>query len=319
MLAPKFSVSFSRPPFEVSLMRIGFLSMNLKKSFVLACCELVVTTLCSAPVCAQSPKPGSEEFGMNQKELVQSAERVESLIAECMRKQGFEYVAADFKTVRRGMTADKVLPGMSENEFAEEYGFGLATFYTGLPPQLAEAYSPGKIGLGERNVQIFNGLSPADQTAYNRALLGENTDATFATALEIENFSRCGGCTLEAIKKVFDPEQLRSSYYNPLDALISKDPRMKAALRKYASAMQDAGFDFNHPDEVEPELRQRLHSITGNGSIPADKLSPDQSAALKKLQEDERRIAVLTIELEEKFFEPVEEQIEKELFPREVK
>ena len=268
---------------------------------------------------AQNAKPGTEEFGMTMKELVQSSEKVESLIAECMRKQGFEYVAADFKTIRRGMTADKVLPGIGEEEFAEANGFGLATFYTGLAPQLAESYGPGKIGLGERNIQIFQGLSPADQAAYNRALLGENTDATFAVALEIENFSRCGGCTMEAIKKVFESEQLKTTYYNPLDALISKDPRMKAALREYAAAMREAGFDFSHPDEVEPDLRQRLHSITGNGSIPADKLSPEQSAALKKLQEDERRIAVLTIRLEEKFFEPVEDQIEKEMFAREVK
>jgi hypothetical protein len=267
---------------------------------------------------AQSVKPGAEEFGMSMKELVQAAEKVEALIAECMRKQGFEYVAVDFKTVRKGMTADKVLPGMGEKEFAEAYGFGLATFYTGLPPQLSQGYNPGRVGLGERNIQIFKNLSPADQVAYNRALLGPNTDATFAVALEIENFGRCGGCTLEAIKQVFKPDQLKATYYNPLDAMIMSDPRMKDALRKYADAMHDAGFDFSNPDEVEPELRQRLHAITGDGMIPPDKLTPEQQAALKKMQDDERRIAVLTIELEEKYIEPVEEQIEKELFPRQV-
>lgn len=279
---------------------------------------IVMEMLLAVEVSAQTPKPGTEEFGMTMKELVQSAEKVESHIALCMRKQGFEYIPADFKTIRAGMTADKVLPGMSEEEFAEAYGFGLATFYSGLSPQLAEGYSPGKLGFGDRNVRIFKGLSPADQVAYNRALLGENTDATFATSLEIENFSRCGGCTLEAITQVFEPEQLKDTYYNPLDALISKDPRMKDALRTYAEAMRDAGFDYTHPDEVEPDLRRRFHSITGDGTIPPEKLSPEQQAALKKMQEDERRIAVLTIQLEEKFFEPVEEQIEKELFPREV-
>jgi hypothetical protein len=255
---------------------------------------------------------------MTMKELVQAAEKVEALIADCMRKQGFQYVAVDFKTVRKGMNADKTLPGMSEKEFAEAYGFGLATFYTGLPPQLSEGYSPGRVGLGERNIQIFKGLSPADQVAYNRALLGPNMDATFAVALEIENFGRCGGCTLEAIKQVFKPEQLKATYFNPLDVLIANDRRMKAALREYADAMHEAGFDYNNPDEVEPDLRQRLHAITGDGTIPPEKLTPEQKDALTKLQEDERRIAVLTIELEEKFFEPVEEQIEKELFPRQV-
>jgi hypothetical protein len=279
---------------------------------------LVVFVLMVAGTYAQSGRPGTEEFGLSMKELVQNVEKVESLIAECMRKQGFEYIAADFKTIRQGMTADKVLPGMSEEEFAGVHGFGLATFHTGLPPQLADGYSPAKIGLGERNVQIFKRLSPANQVAYNRALLGPNTDATFAVSLELENFSRCGGCTLEAIQKVFKSDQLSESYYNPLDAIISRDPRMKAALRKYAAAMREAGFDYAHPDEVEPDLRQRLHAITADGTLPPDKMSPEQMAALKKLQEDERRIAVLTVKLEEEYFEPVEEQIEKEMFPRSV-
>jgi hypothetical protein len=227
-------------------------------------------------------------------------------------------VAADFATIRRGMSADKVLPGMDEEEFAETYGFGLATLYTGTAPQLAEGYSPGRVGLGDRNVEIFKSLPPSDQAAYNRALLGENTDATFAVALEIENFSRCGGCTLKAIQQVFAADQLAAAYINPLDALIAKDPRMKAALRKYADALRDAGFDYTHPDEVEPDIRERLHAITGGGTIPIEKLSPDQLAALKQLQEVERRVAVLTIKLEEEFFEPVEELIEKEMFARKV-
>jgi hypothetical protein len=280
---------------------------------------IVVAMVCMAgSVSAQSERPGTEEFGMSMKELVQAIEKVEALIAQCMREQGFEYIPADYRTVRRGMNADKVLPGMDEEEFAEEYGFGLATLYTGAPPQLVEGYSPGRVGLGERNVQIFKNLSPADQVAYNRALLGENTDATFAVAIEIENFSRCGGCTLKAVQQVFKPEQLKATYYNPLDQLISNDPRMKAALRKYADGIAEAGFEYTHPDEVEPDIRTRLHAITEGGSIPVDKLSPEQTAALKKLQEVERRVAVLTIELEEEYFEPVEEQIERELFAREV-
>ena len=96
------------------------------------------------------------------------------------------------------MSADKNLPGVSEEEFINKYGFGVSTLYTGQPPQLAAGYSPGKVGLGERNVQIYKNLSPADQVAYNRALFGDNTDATFAVGIEIEDFSRTGGCTRSA-------------------------------------------------------------------------------------------------------------------------
>ena len=104
---------------------------------------------------------GTEEFGLNQKELVKAIERVEELISKCMREQGFQYVAADHNTVRAGMAADKKLPGLSEEEFIGKYGFGLATLYTGQPPQLATGYSPAKVGLGEQNVQYFKSLPSA--------------------------------------------------------------------------------------------------------------------------------------------------------------
>jgi len=264
------------------------------------------------------PGPGQEEFGLTRKQLVQNIEKVEGLIATCMRAKGFEYVAVDAETVRRGMKADKALPGLEEEEFIAKYGFGIATLYTGQAPQLATGYSPGTIGLGRRNVQIFRNLSPADQVAYNRTLFGENSDATFSIALDSENFSRCGGCTREAIEKVFEPEQLKTTYYNPKDALIANDPRMKAALREYAAKMREAGFDASDPNSVEAQIRERLDAITGGGTVPLDQLSPQQLSALEELQNYERRLAVKTLELEEKIIEPVEERVEKELFARRV-
>ena len=218
---------------------------------------------------AQAPSgPGTEEFGLTPRQLVQSIETVEALISKCMREQGFQYVAVDYLTVRKGMSADKNMPGISEEEFIDSYGFGISTMYTGRPPQLTTGYSPAREGLGERNVQIFENLSPADQVAYNRVLFGENTEATFAVGLETENFSRTGGCTRKAIEQVFAPEQLKATYYNPKDALINKDPRMKAALRKYAAKMREAGYDYSHPDEVEPDIRDRLAAFTAERDDP---------------------------------------------------
>jgi len=277
-----------------------------------------VSFLSGSVVSEASSGPGQQEFGLTERQLVQNIEKVEALIAGCMRAQGFEYVAVDSETVRRGMKADKTLPGLEEEEFVAKYGFGIATLYTGKPPQLAEGYSPGKIGLGRRNIENFKSLSPADQVGYNRALFGENSDATFAIGLDSEDFSRCGGCTREAIEKVFAPEQLKASYYNPKDALVANDPRMKAALREYAAAMREAGFDAADPNSVEEEIRQRLDAITGGGTVPVEQLSPEQLAALDELQNYERRLAVKTLELEEKIVEPVEDRVEKELFARRV-
>jgi hypothetical protein len=281
---------------------------------------IVVFVLFAVSAGAQDPAtPGTEEFGLTPKQLVQYIEKVEALISKCMRDQGFQYIAADYITVRRGMGADKNMPGISEEEFIGKYGFGLSTMYTGQPPQLATGYNPAKVGLGQRNIDIYKNLSAADQVAYNRALLGENADATFAVGLETENFSRTGGCTRKAIEQVFEPEQLKATYYNPKDALINKDPRMQAALRKYAAEMREAGFNYNHPDEVELDIRERLAAFTSGGTIPVEKMSPEQRAALKELQNYERRVAAKNFKLAEELFDPVEEKIEKEMYAREVK
>jgi len=287
--------------------------------FTVATLAAVLALSGSAGAKAATPAaPGSQEFGLTTRQLVQNIEKVEARIAKCMREQGFEYVAADVMTVRRGMAADKRLPGIGEEEFIEKYGFGVSTLYTGQPPQLVDGYSPGKVGLGEQNVRAFQNLSPADQVAYSRALFGDNSDATFAVGLETENFSRCGGCTRFAIEEVFEPDQLTASYYNPNDAQINNDPRMKAALREYTAEIRKRGFDYDHPDEVESDIRDRLGAITGGRTVPVEKMSPESREALKTLQDYERRVGAISFELAEEIFDPVEELIEREMFARDV-
>lgn len=265
---------------------------------------------------AQGPVVGTEEFGMTPKQLVEAIEKVEGLISKCMREKGFEYVAADYNTVRRSMNSDKKMPGMSEKEFFAKYGFGVSTTYTGQPPQLASGYSPSKEGLGERNIQLYKKLSTADQVAYNRALFGENAGATFAVSLEKEDFSPTGGCTRTGVAQVFKPDQLASTYYNPTDALINKDPRMKKVISKYVAEMRKAGFAYNHPDEVEVDIRRRLAALTAGGSIPLEKLSPEQRAGLKELQSYELRVAAKHFKLQDELLDPVADKITEELSSR---
>ncbi len=278
---------------------------------------LVTTAVGLAPVHAQPQSVmGTEEFGMTPKQLVAAVTKVETLIAKCMRDQGFDYVAVDYQTVRRGMNADKTLPGMSTKEFFAKHGFGLSTLYTGDPPQLAKGYSPGREGLGERNVQAFARLPAADQVAYNRALLGENTSATFANSLEQENFSQTGGCTRKAVSQAFKATELAASYYNPKDDQINKDPRMKEAVRKYAAEMRKAGFNYSHPDDVEPDIRRRLNALTQGGTLPVSKMSPTQLSALKELQAYELGVGIKHRQVRDTLVDPVADKVEEALFAR---
>ena len=302
----------------MQMLQTGGMVMRLSMPLLLSTLVLLVTTASGlAPLRAQPQGVmGTEEFGMTPKQLVEAVTKVETSIAKCMRDQGFDYVAVDYQTVRRGMNADKTLPGMSTKEFFAKHGFGLSTLYTGDPPQLAKGYSPGREGLGERNIQNYLRLPPADQVAYNRALLGENTGATFAVSLEQENFSLIGGCTRKAVMLAFKADELTASYYNPKDALINKDPRMKDAIRKYAAAMRKAGFSYNHPDEVEADLRRRLLALSSGGTLPVSRMSPAQLAGLKELQAYELSVAVKHLQLVETLVDPVADKVEEALLAR---
>jgi hypothetical protein len=274
----------------------------------------IFLTACGGPrpSTPAGPIPGKEEYGMTMDQLFTAIQNVETEISKCMSAAGFEYVAADYNTVRRGMTADKSLPGMSEGQFIDQYGYGISTLYTGLAPQLSELRTPAQLGLGEQNVQIFQNLSPADQVAYSHTLFGEHPDATFAVALETEDFSRTGGCTRSAIEKFFTPEQMSSSFLNPFDARVDKDPRMAKANAQYAGCLKQAGFEYNHEKEIEPDLRKKLDTITGGQ--PLDALSPDALAALKDLQNYERALASAATDCERRYLDPVADQVERELY-----
>ena len=294
---------------------VGFLALGFFIAFLAAACSGSSESPASSsnsPANSQQDRPGSEEYGLTEQELVESIEAVEAHIAECMSEAGFEYVAVDYNTVRRGMTSDKSLPGMSEEGFIDRYGFGISTLYTGLPPQLSDENTLAKIGLGKQNVRIFNSLSPADQVAYNHVLFGENPDATFAVAIETEDFTRTDGCTRTAIEKVFSAEQLTATYVNPKDALIEQDPRMVEALANFVDCMREAGFDYNYEREIEPELKKRLYAITGGA--PVESLSSEAREALAELQSQELAIGAAAYRCEDKYLDPVEDKVERELF-----
>jgi hypothetical protein len=282
---------------------------------------IVVTVLCAGSVghhALAAPPAGvvsPHEFGLTPKQLTQAIEKVEMLISKCMREQGFEYVAADFLTIRAGMNADKTFPGLnSEEEFIRKYGLGMSTLYTGLPPQEAPEYTPQRIGLGEKNIQIYKNLSPADRVAYNRALFGDRPDKTFSFALEREDFEGCGGCTMRAIEQVFAPEQLKTTYFNPHKVALNKDPRMRAALKKYADGMRKAGFTYEVPEQVGRDIRARLAALTNGGKLRLEDMTPAQQAALKELQTYEVQAAYASFQLYDKILDPIEEAIEKEWY-----
>ena len=82
--------------------------------------------------------------------------------------------------------------------------------------------------------------------------------------------------------------------------------------------MKTSGFDYAHPDDVEPDIRARLAALTNKGTLLVDKMSAEQRLQLKQLQDFERRVALKSYKLQEDLISPVEEKIQRELFARKV-
>jgi len=147
--------------------------------------------------------------------------------------------------------------------------------------------------------------------AYTRALLGDDTAATFVVALENEDVESIGGCTKTAVESVLTSEQLEPTFQNPFDVLVQNDPRMIAAQEDWSACMSEAGYDFATPDEAEEEIFDRLDTIAG-GEDPAT-LTGSDAEALKELQDYERANAAADSDCQDQFLRDVEEQVERDI------
>lgn len=250
-----------------------------------------------------SAEVGKEEFGMTEEELVTAIEDVESSIAACMSDAGFDYTPIDPVTFREGMSSLAAVPGLSDTEFVERYGYGFST----LPPTQVFRF-------GEENQAIYDSLSPEDQVAYDRTIVGEKTENTYVLMLENEDFEGSGGCTKTAIEEVFSEEQLNPNFENPFDVLVETDPRYIAAVEEWAGCMSEAGYDYEAPEDAEDELLERLDDLT-KGADPTT-LSEGELDQLAELQAEERAIAVADLGCQEEHLVEVEEQVERDISGR---
>lgn len=244
-----------------------------------------------------------EEFGLTLAELAERIESTERLIAKCMTDAGFQYVAVDFVSVKQAMDSDQSAVGISNEEFVKQFGLGVTTQFD--KPIVV-------FGAGPENTAYLAGLPAADQVAYRRGLWGETPDWNHARALEEEDFSETGGCTLAAAEQTYTETEVGGAYVNPVDKRLEQDPRMVAALGAWSECMNADGYEYDHPDNVDDDLRERLAAIT-LGQDPKTLTGPALDA-LTELQGEELAIAGVYLGCEEEHIVPVEEAIEAELY-----
>jgi hypothetical protein len=244
-----------------------------------------------------------EEFGLSLTDLTARITNTERSIAACMTQAGFTYTALDFNTIKKAMDKSASAPGLSDESYIKQFGLGITT----------QPDNPiVQFGAGPSNEQQVSGLAPSDQVAYRRALWGEATTWNHARAVEEEDFSQTGGCTRRAAEQIYAPGEMAASYVNPADTRVEQDPRMIAALKKWSDCMRAKGHQFDHPDQIDRELRERLAALT-QGRDPRT-LTGTARDAWRELQGEELAIASVHKTCEDTFIVDVQAKVEAELF-----
>jgi hypothetical protein len=249
----------------------------------------------------QPSGPVEDQLGFDTAGIMARQSRVEADIRECMKAQGFEYVPIDPFAQRAAVTGASRL---SDEDFLNQFGYGISTLW-------------GRGGAqADPNQRLRASLSAADRRAYDRALWGENSGATFQAAVDSGDFTKLGGCTRKATEAVFGGAQVLTQLQGKLDQLderILEDQRMVRALERWTACMADAGYRYEDPDEIDGALTKRMEKIVGplpgpfaTGPASGHKPQPYDRSALAALQREEVAVARADYACERKEITPVE-------------
>jgi hypothetical protein len=209
---------------------------------------------------------------MSEDELQQQRE-VEERIVECMRAEGFEYVAQDPSSDPSGLS---VVNALSPDEFAAQYGYGISTIDVRAQLDQARAEDP--------NTAILDGMSEAARREYFAALNGEAAAAEKYGEPPPAAPDARPGCRPQAEEAVFGslekpplPADI-SALVDEIGALrdqVRRDPRVDAAAAAWGDCMADAGHpELVHPDDPQTEIARRLWQLHGL-ELPTDLIEPE--------------------------------------------
>jgi hypothetical protein len=245
-----------------------------------------------------------DQLGFTRKGVAAAAARVENAIAACMKADGFDYIPTDPVAQQAALTGKA---NMSDEEYERQFGYGITTLYGRGTAQT------------DPNATIRSHLAEADRAAYDRALSGGKPEQTFALAVDTGDFTELGGCTKRATDEAFGGTQLLQTLQRKLDELddsIVADQRMVRAIEAWRSCVKAAtGEEYEDAEAIEEEITQRFESIVG-GVVPPGQVAregtPVDTAALRKLQQDELDLFNRDLGCENKHIAEVEEKVRQE-------
>jgi hypothetical protein len=203
---------------------------------------------------------------------------MENLVADCMKKQGFQYVP---RLIPRGNNdlnrftgSSSVLESTEEvRKFRQKYGLGhYARLVYPNDPAVAE---PVMDPSTNPNNKIREGLDPARRKAYDLALEGpaEKADPklTEDEAKRKQEDTKPEGCHAEASVKVYGdgtPDEATVKAAERAYRAFQTDPKVVAAAQKYADCLRGKGYKV---ESARPgEIDQAMSVAVVDGKLPVD-------------------------------------------------
>ena len=291
--------------------------MNHARTSRLAALALVASALTLAACGGGSSAPKrptgdvEHQLGFDDSALIARQSSMEAVVRNCMKAEGFDYVPVDPAAQRAALFGSSRL---SDLDFIRQFGYGVSTLWGRGSAQV------------DPNQRMRAALGPADRTAYDRALGGENPDATFADAMDTGDFTKLGGCRRRATEVVFGGAQVLTEVQGKLDQLderILQDQRMVRAVERWSSCMSAAGHRYDDPDVIEGAFLQRMQKIVGaiagkyaTGPPPGQPPRPYERAALAALQREEVATGLADYDCERRHIAKVEAVVRPQLEAR---
>lgn len=235
---------------------------------------------------------------------------VESLIAECMAEQGWEYIPV--------VLPDEVYGYPVEDELVRRQREGYDMAYYVLTHSSAETIVDPWAGWVDPNAAYLDGLSPDAWEAYHAALDGD-------VWVQTDTYSgMTGGCITQANDEVspalpetdlfanefgYEIGEIKVRVDEVFDLHVHGDPRVLELEATWSACMRDAGYDFDTNADLWAYVwgsgfQARLDAILGDDFylnpdiVPGSGVVPvtdEERAALEDLLADEVAMAIAAL------------------------
>jgi len=231
--------------------------------------------------------------------------RMEQIVAECMSEQGWEYTPVEYPTmeepIAEPMPVEGDGPQWGTEEYAKEFGYGIATYDLGEGDGAATMTAeplpidPGDgSGWTDPNQEYVESLSETAQQAYYEALNGPQPTEEELSSGDWQYDPANAGCYGKASEQIYggvtdiwEDERFKGliEEMNLIYSSVENDPKVAEAKSVWTSCMADAGYPgLADSSAAQETIYKELSAYWDKGEEPPAEVK-------KAVAEKERAIA----------------------------